>query len=322
MSDQITDLDELIREVDRLAGHRAWDELDRLRVNARKAFEHGHQLWPAGDWAAYRIAREADGELAAKMVNEDAARFAFGPLTEVAASSHNWASLEPYLDAGPARTAVFVERLLRGEKIEPPDDYSQHLEAPARLCDWEPDYCLATYHLDRVEVPDLPLTRFAVTQLAHSDLALGDSEACDALERIVAHWRHQADIPVHTAAVVGNSLDAVAQLCADTNDVRIVAVDTPQALQYLAYVGASSGVSTGRKGAAAARDAAVAALVAVAGLDVGASAEDIGEAAGELRWFLWDSVKPRKGLACRIAVEDPEESLAWALDAFLPALKK
>jgi hypothetical protein len=320
MNERITDLDELIREVDRLAERREWQELDELRIGARKAFESGHQLWPAGDWAAYRLAREAGAMLAAKMVNEDAARFAMGPLTEVIASTHTWTELEPHLDAGPTRAAVFVERLLRGEQGEPPDDYALHLAAPSLLCDWEPEYLLAAYHLDRVEVPELPLAALASVQLPESQPEAGDPQARGALEQVVAHWRHQADIPIRTSAVEGSAVDAIAQVAVDRSEIGLAEVDTTRALQYMSFVGAASGRATGRRGAAAAREAAVAALLAVAGLDDAADPQEIGSAATELRWYFWDDGSPSGGFSFRIAAEDPQESLAWAVSAILPPL--
>jgi hypothetical protein len=42
---------------------------------------------------------------------------------------------------------------------------------------------------------------------------------------------------------------------------------------------------------------------------------DPGPAAEELRWYLWTPEEPSVGWVCRIAVEDPDDGLAWALDA-------
>jgi hypothetical protein len=44
-------------------------------------------------------------------------------------------------------------------------------------------------------------------------------------------------------------------------------------------------------------------------------AEDLGAAADELRWYLWDAGEPTTGWALRLVVEDREEGLAWAVAA-------
>jgi hypothetical protein len=43
--------------------------------------------------------------------------------------------------------------------------------------------------------------------------------------------------------------------------------------------------------------------------------DDLGEALDGLRWVLWDAAEPSTGWALRLAVEDPEEGLAWAVNA-------
>jgi hypothetical protein len=37
--------------------------------------------------------------------------------------------------------------------------------------------------------------------------------------------------------------------------------------------------------------------------------------ANELRWYLWDAGEPETGWVLRLAVEDPEAGLAWAVAA-------
>lgn len=324
MSFNITDLDELIREVDRLAEQRDWDELNRLRIYARKAFERGHQLWPAGDWAAYRLAREADAELASLMINEDAARFALGPLAEVAASTHTWKDLEPFLDEGPARASVFVERIMRGESCEPYDEYSLHRSAPPVIGSWEPEYLLATYHLDRVEIPELPSAEFAPQGLPHADLEPGDPPGAEALEAVVARWRHQSDTAIATSAIDGSAIAAIAALSSQQGGSEIILAEQTcaQALQYLAWAGATSGLSGRRAGASVGREAAIVVLMATAGLPEDATAAELQEASQELRWYQWDIATQSGGLKCRVAIEDPTESLAWAIDAYEPAIRR
>ncbi|HZB70885.1 MAG TPA: hypothetical protein VE395_02035, partial [Acidimicrobiales bacterium] len=62
------------------------------------------------------------------------------------------------------------------------------------------------------------------------------------------------------------------------------------------------------------------ALAALAGLD-GVDAEwpppadELGEAAAALRWAVWAPPGPRLGWSLHLAVEDPEDGLAWAIAA-------
>jgi hypothetical protein len=79
------DLDELVRQVDRLADGDDWHGLLDLRDRCRRALERGRQLWPAASLAEYRLALDAPGKWAAAMLVPDAGRFALGPLSEVAA---------------------------------------------------------------------------------------------------------------------------------------------------------------------------------------------------------------------------------------------
>jgi hypothetical protein len=79
-------LDELVREVDRLAAVDDHEGLLVLRERCHEAAETiGKQLWGPAQYAEYRLALEAPGPLAASVVTPGAARFALGPLTEVVA---------------------------------------------------------------------------------------------------------------------------------------------------------------------------------------------------------------------------------------------
>jgi hypothetical protein len=49
-------------------------------------------------------------------------------------------------------------------------------------------------------------------------------------------------------------------------------------------------------------------------------ADAVGEAAAGLRWYQWDPGSPDTGWALRLAVEDPDDGLAWALSATDTAL--
>jgi hypothetical protein len=44
-------------------------------------------------------------------------------------------------------------------------------------------------------------------------------------------------------------------------------------------------------------------------------AEEIGDVVAALRWFAWDAGEPEVGWVLRLAVEDEDEGLAWAVAA-------
>ncbi|MGH9119775.1 MAG: hypothetical protein ACRD0A_18450, partial [Acidimicrobiales bacterium] len=153
---ELGDLDELVREIDRLGERRDWSGLVRLRDRSRAALARGKQLWPAASLAEYRLALDAPGRFAGPVVAEGAGRFALGPLPEVAASTHSWAELAPNLDGGPPAAAVAHERVVRGEDlvgdVRVPDGVFSPL--PLALQPWEPAaYPVATYAADRLDAP-------------------------------------------------------------------------------------------------------------------------------------------------------------------------
>ena len=148
------DLDELVRLVDGLSSAREWARVVELRDRCRHALERGLQLWPAAEYAEYRLALEAPPELAALVVTETAGRFALGPLWEVAAAGHDWKSLSPHLPLGPARSLVGHERVLRGEDLRGDESFdAMVLEIPPWLEPWEPAYPVATYRASSAEFP-------------------------------------------------------------------------------------------------------------------------------------------------------------------------
>jgi len=91
---ELGDLDELTRHVNALVADRQWDELVALAARCRLAFERGKQLWAvaptsstASPWRLLVVGGDDAGSRGG--------RFAFGPLPEVAASTHGWGSCRP-----------------------------------------------------------------------------------------------------------------------------------------------------------------------------------------------------------------------------------
>jgi hypothetical protein len=92
------------------------------------------------------------------------------------------------------------------------------------------------------------------------------------------------------------------------------------ALCRLAWAGASGGAHGRRRGAAAGRFSTWWALAALTGLaapddEWPPPAAELGEAAASLRWAVWSPPGPRLGWSLHLAVEDPEDGLAWAIGA-------
>lgn len=312
------DLDELLREVDRCCDRgragddAAWDDLGLLGRRARAAIERGHQLWPAASWSEFRLALEAPADRAAAVVREGAGWFGPGPLTEVVAQGHAWADLAPHLEAGPIRDLVAQERVLRGEDLTGPGGH-EHPELPSRLLAWEPGYALAEYRADvsRFPAPDLPAPSATSTGRRRD----GCAEAADgvrALEDAVRHWSSHSNGTVRAVGVEGTAADALTTLAGD--GWRWVPVDPAAAAAQLAWAAASGGARGRRRGAAAGRFEAWWVLATLAGVEEDWPV-DPGPAAAELRWFRWAPEGPEVGWTCRLAVEDPDHGLAWALDA-------
>ena len=151
------DLDALLIRIDHLCADHDWAGVLDLRDRSRRAFEErGRQLWPAASHAEYRLALEAPGREAAAMLVPGAGRFALGPLPEVAASTHEWAELRPYLSGSPEAGMAAHERVVRGEDLTGDRGIDPNvLELPLRLQPWEPDYPLATYRAHKMEVAEV-----------------------------------------------------------------------------------------------------------------------------------------------------------------------
>lgn len=312
------DLDELLRWVDRLAEGGEWDGLVELRGRCRTAFERsGHQLWPITSQVEYRLALEAPAGWAALTLVEGSGRFAFGPLSEVAASTHTWADLSPHLTPGPVAGLVAHERVLRGEATsgegEPGTDV---LELPLALQPWEPAYAVATYRADGAEFPSTPLPPLRPRTLPAAGLPVGDAQVPSALAALVEPWVVESNGTAATVAVRGTAEAAIAAL--GHGEARVGDLGPGPALAAMAWAGANGGAHGRRRGAAVGRFGAWWALAALAGLleDWPVPPADLGAAASELRWLHWQPASgPTPGWSLHLAVEDPEDHLAWAIEA-------
>lgn len=310
----LDDIDELTREIDRLCDRRDWDELLRLRDLCVAALQRGKQLWGVAAHAEYRLALEAPAPWAALMLVPGTGRFALGPLSEVAASTHTWTELAPHAPGGPVAALAAHERVLRGEDLRGAD-IEPVLDVPLVLQPWEPGYPVAEYHPDKADflTPPAP-TSFWLADHGRRPV-ICQPEAERALVDIAATWVTESNGRAEAATVEGDAAAAVAAMGPPT--VRLAPIDPADALAHIAWTAASGGAHGRRRGMAAGRFTAwwtVAALTDSLD-DWPLSPDEVGELVGELRWYLWDAGEPVTGWSLRLAVEDPETSRAYALSA-------
>jgi hypothetical protein len=311
------DLDDLLRQVDRLCADGDWDGLVELRDRCRRALERGRQLWPVASHAEYRLALEAPGPWAAAVVVPGAGRFALGPLPEVAAQGHAWGQLAPHLPPGPEATFAAHERVVRAEDLTGDDRIDPAvLEVPLCLQPWEPAYPVAVYRAHEAQFPEGTPSRLAPVGLPAPPPAEDDPDACAALAELAGAWTTESNGRARAVAVAGDATGAVAAQTG-AREARLGAVGLAPAMAAMAWAGASGGAHGRRRGMATGRFGAWWALVAVTtGLDRWPpDPDELGEAATALRWYHWDTGAPGTGWSLRLAVEDPARDRAWAVDA-------
>jgi hypothetical protein len=312
---ELADLDGLVAHVDRLCAARRWEELVELRDLCRKALERGRQLWPAAAQAEYRLALEAPGRWAGRMLVPGSGRFALGPVPEVAASTHRWDELAPFAPPGPVATVAAHERVVRGEDLTGDARVDPYvLELPLALAPWEPAYPLAEYKAHEALFP-LPMASGFDQVDVGAGKVVDDPEATRGLLELASVWTTESNGRAEAVAVVGSAAEALGALGLRT--VRLARVTPAEALSLLAWTAASGGAHGRRRGMAAGRFGAWWALAAVAGLldRWPVPPDELGAAAHELCWYRWDAGGPDTGWVCRVAVEDEAAGLAWALTA-------
>jgi hypothetical protein len=308
-----SDTDELVRIVDGHSATKDWEALVTLRTLLAEALTRGRQLWGVDQHIRYRLALEGPPDLAARAVVEGPARFALGPLTEVAANRHSFRDLEPYLPPGPERSLIAHERALAGEQIDPAAIDPTVLELPVTLATWEPPYPRPEYKSDRVEShpPDLPPME-GLTLPEHAE-PVDDPEATNALLGLVAPWVEESNGRAHAVATEGEAGDAIRAL--GPTRVRHGRLSATQAMAWMAWAAGSGGARGRRRGGAAGRFAAWWTASALAGLDWPPDPDDLGRAAAELQWFAWSDLAAPTGWNLNLAIEDPIEGLSWAISA-------
>jgi Family of unknown function (DUF6183) len=310
------DVDDLVRLVDALCASREWERLLELRDRCQQAVERGRQLWPVAAHAEYRLALEAPGRFAATVLVDGAGRFAPGPLPEVAASTHEWADLAPHAPPGPTAVLAAHERVVRGENLTgealpgPPV-----LDLPLRLAGWEPEYLLAHYRPDGVDLPGPTPPALTPVEVPSSVQDRSHDPATHALLDAVRAWTEGSEGRAEATMVRGDAPTAITALGRDR--VRIAELSPSAALCTLAWAGASGGAHGRRPGAAAGRFAAWWAGAALTGLldDWPVDPARLGDALTRLRWYAWDSGGTTTGWQLHLAIEDPSPGRSWAVAA-------
>jgi hypothetical protein len=312
---EAADLNALLRAVDGLCASRAWDALLELADRCEEAIQRGKQLWPIAAHIDYRIALEAPGPIAAEVLHPEVGRFAHGPLSEVAASSHTWSELAPYLNTPQVAAYVAQERILRGEDLE--GDRRAHaevMEMPLRLARWEPTYALATFYRDHVEVsepwsPKDPMARVEAVPGTEFD----DAELTGALLDLVAPWTTESNGAARAVVVEGDAAAAASAIA--LGSVMIGPLAPAEAIQRMAWAAASGGAHGRRRGAALGRLMAWYVAVLASDLRWPPAPDDLGRAIERLRWWRWDEDVAESGWVLRLAISDPYRGWAAAIGA-------
>jgi len=309
------DLNALLRAVDGLVALREWDTMVELADACEEALERGKQLWPIAAHIDYRLALDGPPEYAADVLGSNLGRFALGPLTEVAASTHTWKELSPFLTSPQQAAYVAQERVLRGEDLRAEQGtYPEVMGLPLSLEPFEPTYTLATFHPSHVEVaeawdPRVPLREAAIDPAPAAE----DAELEATMLDLVTPWVAESNGAARVAVVEGSAAGAASHLT--YGSLLIGELEVPEALQRLAWAAASGGAHGRRRGAAYGRFMAFYLVATLGDLGWPASAAVIADAAARLRWYRWTEGAAEKGWVLRIAVEDPADGWAVAIGA-------
>lgn len=309
-----SDLDGLVRLVQRLASDAAWDEIVDMRDRCREAVERGKQVWGPAAYAEYRLALDAPASFAGPVVDESRGRFSLGPLWEVAASTHTWLDLEPYLTRPTVRTLAAHERAIRGEAPPASAIESQILDVPLRLEPWEPTYPVAVYQDDHADFPESQASDLGWQDLPDPLEREPHGGPGEALLDLVRPWWEDSSGKAQVVCVRGGALEAVRTL--GPHRARIAAVPLAEALAAMTWAGAGGGAYGRRRGSPIGRAGTWWLLAELLGYeDVPADGTELGPEAAELRWYRWDPGDSVGGWALHLAVEDEVEGLAWAVSA-------
>jgi hypothetical protein len=304
----------LLRRVDALCEARAWDDLVELARRCREAYERGKQLWPIAEHIDYRLALEAPPLYASSVLTPSAGRFAFGPLTEVAASTHTFDELEPYLPSPQVAGVVAAERVLRGEELTGrPEAHPEVLELPMHLEAWEPRYAVVTYKSHEIEAPSPDVGALTGEGEAGSGEPIDDDDLQRALLDLAATWVTGSSGRAEAVVVEGQAADAIGTLGVES--FLIGGIEPAEGLALMAWAAASGGAHGRRRGAAAGRSAAWWAAAELSGLAWPPDPAELALELRRLRWYRWEPREMTGGWNLHLAIEDPEDGWSAAISA-------
>ncbi len=326
MDSEAARIHQLIAEVDGLVLDGRWTDVVEFRDRCRLAAQRGHQWWPAAAWAEYRMALDGPGVVAASVLDSAAARYTLGPFAEVAASTHTWDELGPFLPGTPGSATFAHECIALGDDLRADERFTALppvFDLPASVQTWEPSYGPVVYHLDRVEhlllgsihddnVPDAE-TRGSVSvasvasvvsmaatderrERTDDEFGRRDPGTIDALLDVVRPWLQDTAFEVDVRSFDGDAATVLDAL--DRGHSSLLPIPGDVALQTLGWIAASGGPHGRRRGIASGRSDLWWALLNLTGfVEDGdgpamgsADAALLGEFASaitELRWFTW-----------------------------------
>lgn len=312
---EAADLNSLLRQVDALSERRDWDGLMLLERMCRQAVERGKQLWPIAEHITFRLVLEGPPEIAGPLVVPGKARFAPGPLSEVAASTHTFAELAEHLSSSQAREMVAAERVVRGEDLsDDPRAHPQVLELPLKLLDVEPAYRVATFHRDHVEVQEPSHFGPWETSTPSPGEIVGDEELEEALLDLVRPWFEESTGTAEVRVIDGDLRQAIGSL--GSHEVAAAEIGFSQALELMAWAAAGGGVFGRRRGAAYGRFAGWWAVCQMCDLPWPPQAEEFSDRGSKLEWLAFDRTGDEpSGWRFGVACCSQEEGWACALYA-------
>ena len=312
---EASDLAGLTRYVDGVCASREWERLNVVVDRCTEAVTRGKQVWAIAQFAEYRMALDAPAEMAGAVMSDGRGRFALGPLWEVAASTHSWEDLSPYVTVPTVRAMIAHERSVRGEEVDAASIDERVLEIPVAMQPWEPAYPVADYQSDRATFPDdifdLPMEWIELPDAGERD---DDDRVCNALLTLVGPWWEDSLGHAEVVTVEGTIEEAIRAL--GPHRVRATEVDLATAFEAMVWAGASGGAHGRRRGTPTGRALAWWVVLEVLGYDdVPEDLDELGREAAALRWMLWDPGDRVGGWNLHIGIEDPQDGLAWVLSA-------
>ena len=147
---------------------------------------------------------------------------------------------------------------------------------------------------------------------AGGPLVADDPDSEDALFGLVRTWVEESNGMAHVVTVDGPARDAI--VSAASGPVDGAEVPFPDALALMGWAGANGGAYGSRRGGPVGRSAAWAAVAAIADLEWPPPPDELAAAGNRLEWWRWEPRKQVGGWHLGLAVADPSESLAWAVN--------